>query len=356
MDLGRGIARWVADGNSVVLASFTVRHERQDSLADVWRALQTAQGRVVSGRRWQSDQSEFRIRGYHRTTECTLTWENGWHPHYHVLYFLEGPAPSEARLVALKSRLFGRWTDGLAVEGFDAGWEHGIDIRAMKLENVAAFDGDVERALAENPSLAEYLTKSGARSAAQLADGRRMALEAVAHTGKFSRGGFTPFGLLGAIAELVEARAVDAKLGIESSPKLLSAYCWLVARWREWEQFSQGRRQVTMSRSCASTGKLGLPELLGLKDADFDDVELAAEEPEDREVVAVLSSRDARSLSERGLSVEGVAATIELSGLKVAVALCWSLGVELRTDVASLGLWEHEQAAMYRELRRSRAG
>ena len=111
-----------------------------------------------------------------------------------------------------------------------------------------------------------------------------------------------------------------------------------------------------MSRSCASTGKLGLPELLGLKDADFDDVELAAEEPEDREVVAVLSSRDARSLSERGLSVEGVAATIELSGLKVAVALCWSLGVELRTDVASLGLWEHEQAAMYRELRRSRAG
>ncbi|WP_238534755.1 protein rep [Gordonia polyisoprenivorans] len=346
MDLGRGIARWVAAGNSVILATFTVSHQRSDALADVWGALQTAQRRVVSGRAWQSDQAEYRIRGYHRTTECTLTWENGWHPHYHVLYFIDGAAPSASRLAGLKSRLFERWTAGLRRDGFDAGWEHGVDIRAMRIDNVAALDGDIERAMRENPSLAEYLTKSGARSAAQLTDGRRLALEALAHTGKGSQGGYTPFGLLGAIGELQSAADADATLGIESSEVLRQSLAWTVARWREWEKFSSGRRQVTMSRSDPRTGRVGLSRLLKLEVADVEDDALAESEPEQAVVVAVVTARDVRTLARRGVTTEHLAASVEQDGLDQVVQQCMSLGVELRLDEASIGLWEYEESLL----------
>ncbi|MCH5643232.1 protein rep [Gordonia sp. ABSL49_1] len=356
MDLGRGIARWVAAGNSVVMVTFTVQHKRSDALADVWQALLTAQRYVVSGRQWQSDQAEYAIRGYHRTTECTFTWENGWHPHYHTLLFLQGPAPSAARLSELKSRLFKRWSLGLQRwsarlerEAFRTGWQHGIDIRPMKLENVEAFEGDVERALLESPSLADYLLKSGARSAAQLGDGRRMALEALAHTGKESQGGFTPFGLLGALAELEDAAAADRRLGISSSDELVRMQSWLAARWQEWERFSERKRQVTMSRSCRRTGKVGLVELLELTTPDVDDDVLAAEDDiDDVEVVAVMSAGDARQASARGSSVEAIAAIVERDGIAAASEHCRALGVELRVDVASLGLWEHEEEKLRR--------
>ena len=358
MDLGRGIARWVAAGNSVIMATFTVSHQRTDALADVWGALQTAQRRVISGRRWQADQAEYRIAGYHRTTECTLNWENGWHPHYHVLYFIEGPVPDGHRLAALKRRLFDRWTAGLRRDGFDAGWQHGVDICPMKVDNVAALDGDIERALRENPRLAAYLSKSGAQAAAQLADGRRLALEALAHTGKTSQGGYTPFGLLGAIAELQCAAVADRRLGIDSTGTLLTDLRWCLARWREWESFSQGKRQVTVSRRDRRSGRVGLTDLLQLAAADVDDDVLAADDDhEQAEIVGVISAGDVRELRRHGVTVEELAAVLGHRGVDAVVALCDQAGVEFRRDSASIELWQHEDTLARRRAQpRTRCG
>ena len=350
MDLGRGIARWVAAGNSVLMVTFTVSHQRTDSLESVWAALLAAQRRVVTGRAWQADQTEFAIRGWHRTTECTLTWKNGWHLHFHTLYFIEGEAPDSRRSAALKASLYTRWNGGLRAKGFSAGWDHAVDIRPMAVDNTESIDGDIERALRENPSLATYLAKSGARAAAQLADGRKLALEALAHTGKSSRKGFTPFGVLGAIGELEANRATDERLGIESSDALLDSLRWFRARWREWERFSLNRRQVTMSRRDPRSGKPGLAELLGLRSAQIDDIELAAddESAESAEIVAVLSASDTRRLLKTGDSPESVAAVMELHGVQSAVSWCADRGLELLTDIGSLELWEFEESRFRR--------
>ncbi|GAC48723.1 protein rep [Gordonia sp. w5E2] len=347
MDLGRGIARWVSAGNSVVMVTFTVRHDRDDALEDVWNALMTAQRRVVSGRAWKRDQADFAIAGYHRTTECTLSWENGWHVHFHVLYFIEQRLLTAIERASLKVRLFERWTAGLRRAGFDAGWEHGIDVRAMKLENLAAHEGDIEKAMLENPSLADYLAKSGARSAAQLADGRRLALEALAHTGKTSQGGYTPFALLGMVRELEDMMSMNAKLGVASSAKLRKMWGWAKAHWEEWETFSLNRRQVTMSREDKRTGKKGLVKLLKLKDADVDDDVLAQDASvDDAEVVAVMPAESVRKLISGGKCVESLGAVLEAQGMSALQLTCTTLGVELLTDDAALGLWEFEEQRM----------
>jgi hypothetical protein len=330
------------------MVTFTVRHERNDSLEDVWNALMTAQRRVVSGRAWKKDQEDFSIAGYHRTTECTLSWENGWHLHFHVLYFIEQRLLTAVDRASLKSRLFTRWTAGLRRAGFDASWEHGIDVRAMKLENVAAYEGDIEKAMCENPGLADYLAKSGARSAAQLADGRRLALEALAHTGKTSQGGYTPFALLGMVRELEEMMSMDAKSGVSSSRRLLDMWAWAKSRWEEWETFSLNRRQVTMSRKDKrNEQKVGLVELLKLKDADVDDDVLAQDTSvDDAEIVAVMPAESVRRLLSGGKCSESLGAVLESQGMDALKLTCAALDLELFTDDAALGLWEFEEQRM----------
>lgn len=264
--------------------------------------------------------------------------------HFHVLYFIEQRLLTAIERASLKVRLFERWTAGLRRAGFDAGWEHGIDVRAMKLENLAAHEGDIEKAMFENPSLADYLAKSGARSAAQLADGRRLALEALAHTGKTSQGGYTPFALLGMVRELEDMMSMNAKLGVASSAKLRKMWGWAKAHWEEWETFSLNRRQVTMSREDKRTGKKGLVKLLKLKDADVDDDVLAQDASvDDAEVVAVMPAESVRKLISGGKCVESLGAVLELHGFEALKLECAALGLELLTDDAALELWEFEE-------------
>ena len=128
-----------------------------------------------------------------------------------------------------------------------------------------------------------------------MADGRRLALEALAHTGKTSQGGYTPFALLGMVRELEDMMSTNAKLGVVSSAKLRKMWGWAMAHWEEWETFSLNRRQVTMSREDKRTGKKGLVKLLKLKDADVDDDVLAQDaSADDAEVVAVMPASLAR--------------------------------------------------------------
>ena len=97
--------------------------------------------------------------------------------------------------------MFGRWRRALERKGFDASNEHGWDLRKAQLG-----EGD----------LADYFTK--------------MAHEVTGAAGKHGRShrGRTPMQLL---ADAVDTYRADN-----------------LARWWEWEEASDGRRQLTWSR------------------------------------------------------------------------------------------------------------
>lgn len=79
----------LATGGDLVFVTYTLPHVASDELAvlldgmrDSWTAMNSGQGSMkVRGR--------FAIRGFIRSYEFTYG-DNGWHPHLHVLYFVDG--------------------------------------------------------------------------------------------------------------------------------------------------------------------------------------------------------------------------------------------------------------------------
>jgi hypothetical protein len=106
----------------VAMATFTVRHNRRQSLARVWGAVgdcwrYTAEG---SPRAWKRDRLAFGVRGYLRLTEVTRSEVNGWHVHLHVLIFCDPYGTDDVRRAPMVGPVRGRIevTDGrAAVEG-----------------------------------------------------------------------------------------------------------------------------------------------------------------------------------------------------------------------------------------------
>jgi len=212
------IRAWQARGGSVLLVTLTLSHGPQHALADTWDALGKGWASVRNGKPWKSDVAEFGIAGYCRVVEVTHSLRNGWHPHAHVLLFVEG-TPTDADCERLRERIFGRWSRRLAKP--DLGYKTlDFDVKGK------AVGVDVRRADAHTVDyLADYLSKFGyqPKSAAT-----GVALEVARGDLKRGRAGSrTPWEL----AEL--ARDGDARA---------------LALWQEWERTSQGRRQYAWAQ------------------------------------------------------------------------------------------------------------
>ncbi|MCD2193155.1 protein rep [Actinomycetospora endophytica] len=192
-----------------------------------WDVLSYAWQRVTSGSSWQEDSGRFGgLLGWARAVEVT-DGDNGWHVHLHVLLCFREQVSAEIARAVLGPRLFGRWSRALERKGFSASEEHGWDMRRAQLG-----DGD----------LADYFTKM----AHEVTGGHRKEGRA--------RGGRTPMQLLADAVETYEESAM--------------------ARWWEWEEASDGRRQLTWStgrrdlRALAELGREATDEEIADEDLD----------------------------------------------------------------------------------------
>jgi hypothetical protein len=88
------------------MLTVTIRHGRTDELADTKRVTE-AWKRTITGKAWQDFKAEYGIAGNVRALEVTHG-NNGWHPHLHVLFFLEA-ALSDSELLAARDWLSARW-------------------------------------------------------------------------------------------------------------------------------------------------------------------------------------------------------------------------------------------------------
>lgn len=225
------------EGLRAALVTLTVRHHAGDSLASVWDAVSSGWARVTGGKAWKTAQERYGIKGWARAVEVTHGG-NGWHVHVHAVVL--GDAFDDESGIALGHSMWRRWAAGVRSVGLES-WRDrgGLDVRVSTGGDLGA--------------LGAYLAKQGA-------DLEGLAAEATLGAFKEGRkGSRTPFQIARSVLETGDAADV--------------------ALWREWEQVSKGRRQLTWSR--------GLRVQAGLANERTDE-EIAAEEVGTSEDDAVL--------------------------------------------------------------------
>lgn len=99
-------AWWEAQGGQFLFVTFTVRHHQEDSLERTMDAVTGAFTATINGAPWKRFAAVHGIRHFIKSQEVTLGWENGWHAHLHVLFFVDLPgaaadAAEQARRAAL---------------------------------------------------------------------------------------------------------------------------------------------------------------------------------------------------------------------------------------------------------------
>lgn len=90
VEVNRGAAAWINAGNEVYMLTFTARHVAVMALAGLLNLISAAFRSVIRGRPWRRLCGELGIAGHVRSLEVTQSGLNGWHPHLHVLLFVEG--------------------------------------------------------------------------------------------------------------------------------------------------------------------------------------------------------------------------------------------------------------------------
>lgn len=114
VELHQGVEAWLGEGaeHRLVLATFTIQHRPCDALSAVLRRLKGAREYLLSGAPGMRLRSRYSIAGSIRTLEVTHG-KSGWHPHMHVLMFLERDGVVEG----LRDYLAERWPKCVASAG-----------------------------------------------------------------------------------------------------------------------------------------------------------------------------------------------------------------------------------------------
>jgi hypothetical protein len=245
--LTAGLWNWNEQGGHVALVTLTMRHERSDTLSDLWDALGDSWKAVQQSRGVRAASADLGLVGFVRRIESTHG-ANGWHLHIHALAFLASE-PSEADLERLHERMYAPWAARLVAHGMKAPTrEHGLDVKPLDLSDPGA-------------AVASYITARSTPEgmASELTD---------AMGGKRAKGGNrTPWDLLSdAMGGDLRARAL----------------------WHEWERASKGKRGLTWG---PMKRLLEIPDLSDQELADSDDLEAA--------LIAALSREQWAALLER---------------------------------------------------------
>lgn len=200
-ELRQAIAAAASLGLTVAMLTLTIPHTRHDQLSELLEGFTGALGALLRGRKWTKElRPAYGIAGYVRALEVTWGEASGWHPHAHVLLFLEAGAD----LAQLADALF-------------PSWETAVKNRGLGQVSRAAFT------LQDGTHANRYVTKLGTElewgPAEELTRG---------HTKSASGPRYSPFDLLGEYAYNADARAG--------------------ALFREYVEVFHGRRQLQWSQ------------------------------------------------------------------------------------------------------------
>lgn len=109
-----GIDAWTTASGSVLLLTLTVPHTRRDDLSGLLSGFNDAYRRFTNGAPMKRLKQAYGLSGSIKGLEVTWGEASGWHPHAHVLLFLD-KSPDMAGLAAA---LFTRWCSATSRSGF----------------------------------------------------------------------------------------------------------------------------------------------------------------------------------------------------------------------------------------------
>jgi len=116
-------------GMMPVMVSVTLQHYRNDELKKLLSVLNGSLRELKQGNWWKSFIKRYGIKAHVSSLEITFSERHGWHPHKHILLFLD-VSDGEKDLKALKSELIQRYTNLVSEKGGYASDFHSIDVTA----------------------------------------------------------------------------------------------------------------------------------------------------------------------------------------------------------------------------------
>ena len=131
------ITAWKAQGGTVNMLTLTCPHQRTDKLADLLAKQAKALNYFWMDRQVKTVFSEMANVGHIKATETThgrlSEFNNGWHPHYHVLTF-DGSGGdltrfNKAQMTDWQVRLYVRWANACKLAGLGTpSYQHGLKL------------------------------------------------------------------------------------------------------------------------------------------------------------------------------------------------------------------------------------
>lgn len=125
-ELKLGLQNWKDSGGFCYLVTFTNRHYSGMNLAHLLSGQKKAFVKFWSKTKVVQMLAKLGYVGRIVATECTYSDNNGWHPHYHMIFFFK----QEINQQALQSFLAVEWQDVSVKVGLPAPTiKHGVDVR-----------------------------------------------------------------------------------------------------------------------------------------------------------------------------------------------------------------------------------
>ena len=116
-----------ADRGDVVHVAFTVRHSRNQSLAEVKEALRTCRDKFTSCRAARKLYKKYGVVETVTGHEITYSLANGWHPHDHAALILEKRL-SDEQFAEMESDFKELWVEITGIHGGDANYRYGVKL------------------------------------------------------------------------------------------------------------------------------------------------------------------------------------------------------------------------------------
>ena len=262
VEIGKAVAWAYETGKQAAMVTLTFPHYKQNSLDELIKKQADALSRFRRGNVWTLFRGRVGFAGLIRALELTHG-DNGWHPHTHELWFVDGQKSIEDE----KSFITERWLRCCIAAGLvDA--DNAAQIEAFKRHGV-----DIK----DRCDASDYLAKND--DAKHWGVDRELA-KATSKAGKAN--GLHPFGLLAL------ARDGDKIAG---------------AKFVEYAQVMKGKRQLFWSH--------GLKELVGVDEVT--DEELAAEQEDKADLLGLITPQQWGWVRKAGLRAQVLDAA-ELSG------------------------------------------
>jgi hypothetical protein len=160
-EIQQAMDKCLANGGQVLMPTFTIPHGRQDPLSETLDLIKKALRWMSSHRQYKQLQGRLGVQGRIIATEMNHGEANGWHPHFHELWFFEGNGVDASKLEA---ELYVLWKAACAKFGLgEPSRQHGVDVQDGSLAAAyVAKMGDKPWTLADE--MAKSISKKGRRS------------------------------------------------------------------------------------------------------------------------------------------------------------------------------------------------